>query len=65
METQEKSSLTTVLAMGFLAMTPKAKAMKVKQDIELKSFCLAKETNKENNNKITCAMRENIWKPRI
>jgi len=51
--------------MGFLAMTRKAKAMKVKQDIELKSFCLAKETNKENNNKVTCAMRENIWKPRI
>ena len=54
-----------VLAMGFLAMTPKAKAVPVKRDIELKSFRLAKETNSARNGKVTCAMGETIWKPCI
>ena len=48
LEKQFSSSLTLVLAMIFLGLTPKAKATKAKTNkwdyIKLKIFCIAKET---------------------
>lgn len=59
---RRKNSLTSVLAMTFLHVAPKAQATNTSGSISNKRVLHSKENN-EQSERATYEMRENIWKP--